>query len=123
MPSTLVRAVRAGDVDLGITFDYPEAGRRQSATGSSCTPCSTIPSTSSCRRGHRLARRRQVRVADLAGEGWLLPDFGPASPSFRLIARVCARPATSPDRLPHQRLPDDPGDSSRADEESHSCHA
>ena len=38
--------------------------------------------------GHRLAERASIDARDLAGEGW--PDFGPASPSFRLLARVCA---------------------------------
>jgi DNA-binding transcriptional LysR family regulator len=38
---------------------------------------------------HRLARRRRVGFPDLAEEDWLLPDFGPQSPSFKLIDSGC----------------------------------
>jgi DNA-binding transcriptional LysR family regulator len=37
-----------------------------------------------------------VRPADLAEENWLLPDFGPDSPSLKLIARMCAAAGFEP---------------------------
>jgi DNA-binding transcriptional LysR family regulator len=39
--------------------------------------------------GHRLEREQTIRFADLAGENWLLGDFGADSPSFRMIDRRC----------------------------------
>src|SRR6185503_7073548 len=66
MPSALVRAVRAGDVDLGITFDYPEAGP-EVGDGLELHSLLDDPFDVVVPRSHRLARRRQVRVADMAG--------------------------------------------------------
>jgi len=95
MPSALVRAVRAGDVDLGITFDYPEAGP-EVGDGLELHSLLDDPFDVVVPRSHRLARRRQVRVADMAGERWLLPDFGPDSPSLRMIARRCSEAGFEP---------------------------
>ena len=66
MPSALVRAVRAGDVDLGITFDYPEAGA-EVGDGLDLHPLLDDPCDVVLPRDHRLARRRQIRLAGLAG--------------------------------------------------------
>jgi DNA-binding transcriptional ArsR family regulator len=37
-----------------------------------------------------------LRTADLAGDPWRLQDFGPGSPTLRLIARMCAAAAFEP---------------------------
>ena len=87
--------MRAGDVDLGITFDYPEAGP-EVGDGLELHPLLDDPFDVVVPRSHRLARRRRVRVADLAAESWLLPDFGPDSPSLRMIARRCSEAGFEP---------------------------
>jgi DNA-binding transcriptional LysR family regulator len=45
---------------------------------------------------HPLARRRRIGFPDLADEDWLLPDFGPESPSFKLISRGCTAAGFEP---------------------------
>jgi DNA-binding transcriptional LysR family regulator len=45
---------------------------------------------------HPLVAEDRVRPADLAGDDWLLPDFGPESPSMKLIARMCAAAGFEP---------------------------
>jgi DNA-binding transcriptional LysR family regulator len=37
-----------------------------------------------------------VRAAGLTDEDWLLPDFGPESPSLKLIGRMCAAAGFEP---------------------------
>lgn len=44
-----------------------------------------------------------MRPADLADEDWLLLDFGPESPSLKLIGRMCAERATDRRRV-QQRI-------------------
>jgi DNA-binding transcriptional LysR family regulator len=89
MPSALLRALRAGDIHLGITFDYPETSA-DIGEGLELHHLLADPFDLIVPRTHRLARRRHVSVADLAGENWLLPDFGPDSPSLRMINRRCS---------------------------------
>ena len=88
MPSALERALRRGDLDLGVSFDYPETG---DVLGDDLALELLLddPFDVVVPRGHRLERKRTIRFADLSGENWLLPDFGPDSPSFRMIDRRC----------------------------------
>ncbi|HEV2711982.1 MAG TPA: LysR family transcriptional regulator [Gaiellaceae bacterium] len=95
MPSALVRRVRAGDFDLAVVFDYPAAGEDIGA-GLELHHLTDVPWDIVLHRSHRLTRRRRVRAADLADEEWLLPDFGPESPSLRLINRMCASAGFEP---------------------------
>jgi DNA-binding transcriptional LysR family regulator len=95
MPSALVRRLRAGDLDLAVVFDYPAAGD-DIGTGLELHHLLDAPWDIVLHANHRLARRKRVRPADLANEDWLLPDFGPDSPSLRLIARVCAAAGFEP---------------------------
>ena len=95
MPSAAVRALRNGDFDLAVVFDYPDAG---DFAGDGLEVCPLLDDAMDLvvPRDHRLARRRRVTFADLAEEDWLLPDFGPQSPSFRLISRGCAAAGFEP---------------------------
>ena len=95
MPSALLRALRAGDIDLGITFDFPEVSA-DIGEGLELHHLLDDPFDLVVPRTHRLARRRRISVADLASEGWLLPDFGPDSPSLQMIHRRCAAAGFEP---------------------------
>jgi len=95
MPSALTRSLRSGDLDLGVSFDYPEIGDVL-ADDFELEHLLDDPYDVVLPRGHRLERSRKIRFADLAGENWLLPDFGPDSPSFRMIDRRCGEAAFTP---------------------------
>jgi DNA-binding transcriptional LysR family regulator len=95
MPSAAVAAVRDCDADLAVTFDYPDAGAVV-GEGLEAHPLLDDPMDIVLPRGHRLARRRRLGFADLADEAWVLPDFGPDSPSSRLITRGCAAAGFTP---------------------------
>lgn len=95
MPSALVRALRSGELDLAVSFDYPEAGA-MIGEGLELEHLLDDPFDVVVPRGHRLARRPRIRFADLGGENWLLPDFGADSPSFRMIDRRCSDAGFNP---------------------------
>jgi DNA-binding transcriptional LysR family regulator len=95
LPSQMLRALRAGDVDLAVVFDYPSAAEDVGA-GLERHQLMDVPFDVVLPCDHRLARRRRVRPRDLSKEGWLLPDFGPESPSLRLILRMCAAAGFEP---------------------------
>jgi DNA-binding transcriptional LysR family regulator len=88
MPSALTRSLRRGDLDLGVSFDYPEIG---DMFGDELAMVHLLddPFDVVVPRGHRLEREQTIRFADLGGENWLLGDFGADSPSFRMIDRRC----------------------------------
>jgi DNA-binding transcriptional LysR family regulator len=96
MPSAALRALRECEYDMVVTFDYPGAGV-EIGDGLEIHPLLddrmdlVVPTT------HRLADRKCVGFADLAEERWLLPDFGPDSPSFKLIDRGCRAAGFEPD--------------------------
>jgi DNA-binding transcriptional LysR family regulator len=88
MPSALARSLRRGDIDVGVSFDYPEIGDTF-ADDLAQVPLFDDPFDVVVSRGHTLERKKTIRFADLAGERWLLGDFGSDSPSFRMIDRRC----------------------------------
>jgi len=88
MPSALARLLRGGDLDLGVSFDYPEIG---DTFGDDLAIVHLLddPFDVVVPHGHRLEGKRKIRFADLGRENWLLGDFGADSPSFRMIDRRC----------------------------------
>src|SRR6266576_3421078 len=88
MPSALTRSLRRGDLDLGVSFDYPEIGDTFE-DDLHLEHLLDDPFDVVVPRGHRPERKQTIRFADLGGESWLLGDFGADSPSFRMIDRRC----------------------------------
>jgi DNA-binding transcriptional LysR family regulator len=95
MPSALVRRLRRGDLDLAVVFDYPAAGDDISA-GLEFHHLLDVPWDVVLPRDSPLARKARLRPAHLAHENWVLPDFGPESPSLKLIGRMCAAEGFEP---------------------------
>jgi DNA-binding transcriptional LysR family regulator len=95
MPSAVTRSLRRGDLDLGVSFDYPEIG---DTFGDDLALVHLLddPFDVVVQRGHRLEGEPAVRFGDLAGENWLLGDFGADSPSFRMIDRRCREAGFDP---------------------------
>jgi DNA-binding transcriptional LysR family regulator len=90
MPSALVRRLREGEFDVAVVFDFPQVGE-DIGDGLELTALMDDPLDVVVPRAHPLAEANRVSFADLAEENWLLPDFGPESPSLRLIDRGCAK--------------------------------
>ena len=95
MPSALTRSLRRGDLDLGVSFDYPELGDTF-ADDLDTLYLVDDPFDVVVPRGHRLERGRTIRFAELREENWLLGDFGPDGPSFRMIDRRCREAGFNP---------------------------
>src|SRR6266581_699038 len=95
MPSALARSLRRGDLDLGVSFDYPEIGDTFE-DDLHLEHLLDDPFDVVVPRGHRLERNPTIRFADLGGESWLLGDFGADSPSFRMIDRRCREAGFDP---------------------------
>ena len=95
MPSAMVRRLRAGELDLAVVFDFPAAGE-DIGEGLELHHLLDQPFDFVLHPSHPLAGKDRVRVGDLADEEWLLQDFGPESPTLRLIARMCAAAGFEP---------------------------
>jgi DNA-binding transcriptional LysR family regulator len=95
MPSAALQGLRDCDFDLVVTFDYPDVGAVV-GEGLEVHPLLDDAMDLVVPRDHRLASRKRVGFADLADEDWLLPDFGPESPSFKLINRGCVEAGFEP---------------------------
>jgi DNA-binding transcriptional LysR family regulator len=95
MPSALVRRLRAGELDLAVVFDFPAAGE-DIGDGLELHHLLDQPFDIVLHPRHPLAGKKRVRPAQLADEAWLLQDFGPESPTLRLIARMCAAAGFEP---------------------------
>ena len=95
MPSALIRRLRAGELDLAVVFDFPAAGE-DVGDGLELHQLLDQPFDIVLHPGHPLAHKQRVRPAELAEEDWLLQDFGPNSPTLRLIGRMCAAAGFEP---------------------------
>ena len=95
MPSALVRRLRAGELDLAVVFDFPAAGE-DIGDGLELHQLLDQPFDFVIHPSHPLAGENRVRPGDLANEDWVLQDFGPESPTLRLIARMCAAAGFEP---------------------------
>jgi DNA-binding transcriptional LysR family regulator len=95
MPSAVTRSLRRGDLDVAVSFDYPEIGDTF-PDDLAQVHLLDDPFDVVVPRGHKLERAQTIRFADLGKENWLLGDFGPDSPSFRMIDRRCREAGFNP---------------------------
>jgi DNA-binding transcriptional LysR family regulator len=94
-PRALVSGLRDGELDVAVVFDFPQTGD-DIGEGLELEPLLDDPLVLVLPEDHELAAHERVRFADLADEGWLLPAFGPDSPSLHLINRGCSAAGFEP---------------------------
>jgi DNA-binding transcriptional LysR family regulator len=87
-PEAAVAALRAGDIDLAITFG---AGKQEDRFGDGVQHHHLLedPMYLVLPLEHPLARKRGVRLADLAGEPWI--GGAPDCECNRMISQACLR--------------------------------
>jgi DNA-binding transcriptional LysR family regulator len=92
-PEASVAALRAGDIDLAVTFG---SGRQEDRDGDGVRHHHLLedPMYLVLPEDHPLARKRGVRLADLAGEPWI--GGAPDCECNRMISAACLRHGFDP---------------------------
>ena len=91
----LARAVRGGELDLVVVYDYPAIGLTLD-DGLDCHHLLDDPADLLVHDKHRLANRKAVTFADLRDERWLFPILGPEVPTMKLLTANCAAAGFEP---------------------------
>ena len=84
-PEEIAPRLRAGEFDLALLFRFPGVGA--TFDGLHTTDLLEDPLYLALPREHRLANRRTLRLADLAGEAWV--QTSAESPCARHVVRSC----------------------------------
>jgi DNA-binding transcriptional LysR family regulator len=99
-PPVALRRLRAGELDIAVTWEpFARPGPREDRTegGLEYMYLADDPYRMVLPLGHRLARRREVRMEDLAGERFNGPPAD-TSPVYRaMLDRLCAEAGFTPD--------------------------
>lgn len=95
MPSELVDRLRAGELDLAIIFDFPQAGEDRGA-GLETHHLLDDPFDVVLPAEHPLVKSKQVSYGELADADWVLPDFGAESPTMKIMNRECSAAGFEP---------------------------
>jgi len=93
-PADAVPALLAGRTDVAVVVDLGRDGPRQ-PDGLNWVPLLDDPYHLVLPRGHELARRRSLRLADVAAEPWLQTASVPG-PCQDVILRACERAGFQP---------------------------
>ena len=91
-PQEAREQLRAGELDLIVTWSFYSAPQ-PSADGVQQRHLADDPFRIVLPAGHRLARRRRVGLADLAGERFAAPPRGPAPVDYRAMLEGLCRAA------------------------------
>jgi DNA-binding transcriptional LysR family regulator len=94
-----LRHLRSGELDLAVTYRVREPlrnGRDRPEAGFDEAYLADDPYRVVLPAGHLLARRRELRLADLAGERFTAPPGGGFHPYRILLERLCAEAGFEP---------------------------
>jgi DNA-binding transcriptional LysR family regulator len=84
-PEELIPRLRDGEFDLGLIFEFEGTG--ELGPGLRSAPLFEDPMKLALPKGHRLARKEQVTLADLSDDAWV--QTSEASACARHVVRVC----------------------------------
>jgi DNA-binding transcriptional LysR family regulator len=95
-----LRRLRAGDLEIAVIwdeFEEAETYKRRKADGFESSFLAHDPYRIVLPIGHRLARRREVSMADLAGERFNAPSIETSQRYRAMLDRLCAEAGFTPD--------------------------
>jgi DNA-binding transcriptional LysR family regulator len=84
-PEELTPRLRDGEFDLGLIFEFE--GRGELGPGLRATPLFEDPMKLALPKGHRLARKERIVLADLSDDAWV--QTSEASACARHVVRIC----------------------------------
>ncbi len=84
-PEEVTPRLRDGEFDLGLIFEFEGSG--ELGPGLRSTPLFEDPMKLALPKGHPLARKERVELADLADEAWV--QTSEASACARHVVRIC----------------------------------
>jgi DNA-binding transcriptional LysR family regulator len=95
-PDTSLPALRAGEVDLAITYELGETAGRADE-GLDLVPLLDDEQRAVLPSRHRLASRKSVSLANLAGEPWIVPRADGSAGGYRqLLEDLCTEAGFAP---------------------------
>ena len=91
-PAPALRRLRAGELDIAVTWEVPEDPESREEAGFERDFLADDPYRIVLPPRHRLARRRQVELSDLAGDRFIVPPMEVA-PGYRAMLDRLGREA------------------------------
>ena len=88
-PEEIAPRLRAGEFDIALLFEFAPTEETDTADGANPKRVKLLedPLYLALPRGHRLARKRALRLEELSGEAWV--QTSAASPCARHVVRCC----------------------------------
>jgi DNA-binding transcriptional LysR family regulator len=102
-PAPALRRLRAGELDMAVVWEVPGERALSDDEGFERRFLGEDPYRIALPRTHRLARRRAVRLADLAGERFIAPPIEVASGYRAMLDRLCGEAGFTPEVRYHVR--------------------
>jgi DNA-binding transcriptional LysR family regulator len=95
-PAEVIRQLRAGELELAVSYDYPEAGVTLD-DGLVSHRLLDDADRLVVHPEHPAATRRRVTIAQLGRESWIVPALAAEHPASRMFAAACAEAGYEPD--------------------------
>ena len=93
-PESIAPRLRAGEFDLVLLFEFPGVGENMQS-GMRRTELLDDPMALALPKGHPLAEKSQLRLADLQSEAWV--QTSASSPCGRQVVRTCRAAGFEPE--------------------------
>jgi DNA-binding transcriptional LysR family regulator len=96
-PAPVLRRLRAGELDIAVVWEVPGEPSPSDQDGFERLFLADDPYRIVLPPRHRLARRREVALTDLAGERFIAPPFDVSAGYRAMIDRLCGEAGFTPE--------------------------
>jgi DNA-binding transcriptional LysR family regulator len=95
-PDEVIAELRAGELELAVSYDYPDAGETLD-DGLVSHHLLDDADRLVVHPSHPAAKRARVAIAQLGREAWIVPALDPNHPARRMFAGACAAAGYEPE--------------------------